>query len=174
MKKMCCTLLILAIFSCGGKNEKADKNTVDELKTQIDRESQEESTMLFIEDYIKVGNSPDWKTKSVQYLKNPDAFLEEHSVFRKSFPDYKTTIKHLTVDGNEGIVWLNVEATYAETFDFENSSYGDGILRNVEAKNQKLSWEETWYFNVIDGKFGGKFDILKDNYAVLKGLGAIE
>ena len=174
MRKTCFTLLFLSIFACGEKNEKAYRDTADVLKIHVDRESQEEDTRQFIEDYMAVVNSPDWKTKAVQYLRNPDAFLEEHSVFRLSFPDYKTTIKHLTVDGSEGIVWLQVDATYATTYDFENSTYGDGILRNARLKISKLTWEETWYFNVVDGKFGQKFDILKDNYAVLKGLGAVE
>ncbi|WP_373518893.1 hypothetical protein [Pricia sp.] len=57
----------------------------------------------------------------------------------------------MTVDDNYGMVWLNIEATYAETFAFENSSYGDGLPPKVEAKNQELSWEETWYFIVVDG-----------------------
>ncbi|WP_373519855.1 hypothetical protein [Pricia sp.] len=137
-------------------------------------ETEEERTKQFIKEYLDAVNSPDWKSKTVKYLRNSEGFLEEHSAFRKSFPDYRSTIQYLAVDGNKGMVWLNIEATYAETFAFENSSYGDGLLRNVEAKNQELSWEETWYFIVVDGKFGEKFDILKDNYAVLKGLGAIE
>ena len=38
---------------------------------------------------------------------------------------------------------------------------------------QPLKWTEVWYFDVVDGRFGDKWDFLKDNYAVLKGLGEL-
>jgi len=74
------------------------------------------------------------------------------------------------VEGNEVVLWLNITANYVENYRYKNSNYRDQLLWDYEAKNQALDWDETWYFNVVDGKFGGTWDSLKDNYAVMKGL----
>jgi len=76
----------------------------------------------------------------------------------------------LVVNGNKVILWLNIKANYAATYTFENSAYKDDILKGLEAKNQTLSWNETWYFDVVDGRFGNEWDFLKDNHAILEGL----
>lgn len=176
MKKLLFVITLFAIFSCGEAN-KADDNQkataeLQELKTL---NSEEEGTKKFIEDYLRDVNSNDWKSKLPNYLQpNPDEFLKEHTAFRESFANYTSTIKHLKIDGNEGIVWMNITANYAKTYSFEsdNNTYGDAIFSGIKAENQPLSWDETWYFDVVDGKFGNEWDFLKDNYAVLEGLKA--
>lgn len=172
MKKLLLFSIVLFVFSCGDGNRTIEnQDTLAELQGFQALESEEESTKKFIENYLRDVNSPDWKSKLPKYLRpNPDAFLEEHDAFRKSFTNYEASIKHLTVDGNEGIVWINITANYASTYVFENSDYGDEIIKGVEAKNQALSWDETWHFNVVDGKFGDKWDFLKDNQKILKDL----
>ncbi len=170
-------MIFSVVISCTDENNSAaDQKTMAELKKYKSMDAKEQETEQFIKDYIRAVNSADWRSKLPKYLEpNPEEFLKEHSVFRTSFPNYKATIKHLAVDGNEGVVWINVTANFAKAFDLEDDSdYGDNILKGIAAKDQPLSWDETWYFNVVDGKFGDKFDFLKDNYKVLKDLRAIE
>ena len=177
MKKLLFIVTLLLAFSCGDKTNGVENQ---KLQTELDKystlEATEAETKKFIEDYLRDVNSSNWKSKLPKYLQpNPDEFLKEHGAFRESFTNYQSTIKHLTVDGNKGIVWMNITANYANTYSFEseNDTYGDAIFEGIKAENQALSWDETWYFNVVDGKFGNEWDFLKDNYAVLEGLKAI-
>jgi len=173
-----CLFSIFLIVSCGENNDSVvNQKALAELENCKAVNAEEQTTREFMENYIRDLNSPDWRSKLPKYLQpNPEAFLEEHAAFRKSFPNYKSTIKHLTVDGNEGIVWLNVKGNYAKNFGFESQTdaYGDNILNGIDAENQALSWDETWQFNVVDGKFGEDWDFLKDNYKVLQDLKATE
>ena len=106
-----------------------------------------------------------------KYLQpNPEEFLEEHSAFRTSFTNFKVTIKHLAIDGNKVILWLSASAIYTSTYTFDDSDYGDEVFKGIQAKNQVLSWDETWYFDVIDGKFGNEWDFLKDYHTILEVL----
>ena len=173
MKKLL-LLITLAIFSCGeAKKEGDEQKGTAELRTYEVLESEEESTKKFIEDYLKALNSPDWSSKLPKYLQsNPEKFLAEHAEFRASFANYQSTIKHLMVDGNQGIVWLNIGANYVKTYSFESKDddYGDNVMLGIKAENQSLSWDEVWYFDVVDGKFGDEWDFLKDNHTILKDL----
>lgn len=165
---------LLSMFACGEQTKSVEhQNLQSELDTYSALETTEASTKKFMEDYIRAVNSQDWKTNTLKFLRpNPEDFLKEHTAFRNSFPNYEATIKHLMVEGNQGIVWINITANYVEPYLFKSKDdvYGDNILKDVEAKNQELTWDETWQFNVVDGKFGEKWDFLKDNYAVIKGL----
>lgn len=175
MKKLLFFLIILFSFSCGDRNKTIEnQDTLAELQTFEVLKTTEEITRQFIEDYLRDLNSSDWKSKLPKYLQpSPEEFLEEHSAFRKSFSNYKATIKYLTLDRNEGIVWINITANYVAPYTLEKSSdYVDDILKGIKAENQSLSWDETWYFNVVDGKFGDKWDFLKDNQKIFKDLKA--
>lgn len=177
MRRIFFTIVLLSIFSCGeGNKEAGNQKIAAALKTYEALEFEEVITKKFIENYLSDLNSPSWRSKLPVYLApNPDDFLVEHAAFRESFTNYQSTIKHLTVEGNEGIVWLNITANYAKTYSFESKSdtYGDAIFKGIKAENQALSWDEIWCFNIVDGKFGDQWDFLKDNYAVLEGLKAI-
>ncbi len=174
MKKLLLFISLITAFSCGEANQTEDNQKDSaELKAFEALASEEEGTKKFIEDYLAAVNSPDWQSRLPEYLQpNPEKFLEEHAAFRESFPNYQSTIKHLTVDGNKGIVWINITANYSKEYAFEseNDAYGDSMLNDIKAENQELSWDETWYFDVVDGKFGTEWDFLKDNYSVLKSL----
>jgi predicted ester cyclase len=171
MRKALYSLTLLAIFSCGEKREAVvDQKAVDELRDYEAQNSEELKTQQFIEDYIRTVNTKDWKSKVPKYLApNPEEFLSQHSAFRESFPNYKSTIKHLVADGNEAIVWMNITANYSVTYNFDDE-YIKEVIKGIKAENQELSWDEVWYFDVVDGRFGDKWDFQKDNYAVLKGL----
>lgn len=164
-------MALLFIFSCGEKKEPvADQKALAGVETYKGQKSEEEMTRQFITGYLADLNATDWKSKVPKYLKaNSQEFLEQHTVFRNSFPNYKSTIKHMAVDGNEAIVWINITANYAETYTFEDA-YIQEAINGLEAKNQALSWDEVWYFDSVEGRFGDKWDFLKDNHAVLSGL----
>ncbi len=162
-------LAILFFCSC------TDTKTLEELErvrlalSEFEtKQNQEAKTKKFIEDYLKDLSGADWKSKIRKYLQpNPEAFLKEHAAFRASFPNYTFTIKHITIDGNEAIAWLEINANYAKTYDYDQ---GFEVVRGIEAKDQPISWQESWYFNAVDGKFGDKWDMLKDNYKILTDL----
>ncbi|MEO1010194.1 MAG: hypothetical protein AAFX53_02755 [Bacteroidota bacterium] len=176
MKKLGCAIALLIGFACADEKSETEKEKIiAELKGYEAAQVEETGTKQFIEAYIKDLNSQEWKSKIIKYLEpDPAQFLEEHSAFRTSFQNYSATIKHLTVNSNEAILWLNITANYASTYTFGGGDYTDSVLKGIEAKNQPLSWEEVWYFNVTDGKFGDQWDFLKDQYAVLRGMGALE
>lgn len=178
MEKLLYILTLCLIFSCGErKNSAEDQKVMAELKAYESIKSEEESTKKIIEDYLRDVNSSDWRSKIPKYLQpNSEAFLEEHAAFRESFPNYESTVKHLVIDGKEAIVWIHITANYVKTFEFESKTdaYGDNLLNGIEAENQALSWDETWLFNVVDGKFGDKWDFLKDNYKILEDLKATQ
>lgn len=171
MKSFSYFLAVILVFSCGPRTEKNESNA------EVSTKSMEESshtgrTEQFVKDYIAAVNSSNWKQELPKYLKpNSEAFLEEHSAFRTSFPNFKSDIKHLVANGEEVIVWLEHTANYAVDYTFEKSDYGDDdVLNGIKAENQPLKWNETWYFDVVDGKFGDKWDFLKDNHTIVRQL----
>ncbi|HEA21738.1 hypothetical protein LCGC14_1081020 [marine sediment metagenome] len=171
MKKIVFSIVIGILLSCGEEQSSiTDKTISDELAKHKAQDSLETTTKEFIEAYVAAINTPDWKANITEYLEpDSDNFLKQHTAFRASFPNYKSTIKHLIVDGDEAIVWLNNTATYTSTYTFEDIDIQE-VFNGIEAKNQNITWHETWFFNVVEGRFGGKWDFLKDNYAVLDGL----
>jgi len=173
MKKLIFILAFGLLISCGERQTSIiDENVLSNLEAYKTQDSLENTTEKFIEAYIAAANTKDWKTSIVKYLPlSSDEFLQQHAAFRNSFPNYRSTIKHLTVDGNEGIVWLQNTGTYTSTYNFEDK-YIPEVFNGIAAKNQELSWDETWYFDVVDGRFGENWDFLKDNHAVLEGLKA--
>ncbi|WP_396635992.1 hypothetical protein [Maribacter sp. R77961] len=175
LKKYVCCLLTLMVFNACSKSQ--NRAEVKTLKANLEQfEAQrliEKKTRDFAEGYIKATNSPNWKTEMRSYLKGgpeSDKFLEEeYTVFRKSFPNAQITIKHIMVNGNKCILWLEETANYVETYLADND-FRDNILKGTKAKNQFLKWNEVWYFNVEDDKFGSEWDFLKDNHKVLNDL----
>lgn len=173
MKSVLLILSLMAFSSCRETNGTAEQRRTSEVVAYQALKETEARTEQFIRDYMADLNTSDWNAKLPKYLQpDSDAFLREHAAFRTSFPNYKATIKHLAIDGNRCIAWINIHANYAKTYDFEgpDNAYRDGLLKGIPAENQRLSWDETWYFDVVDGKFGPEWDFLKDNYAVLAGL----
>lgn len=178
MKKLLLIVTLLSIVACGENNSSVENQKMQsELNKYLALETIETNTKQYTEDYIKAVNSAAWNSTLIKYL-NPgpdtDNFFEEHSAFRTSFENYNATIKHLAVEGNEALLWINITANYATPFTLDKSAYGDEIFKGIEAKGQPVSWDETWFFDVVDGKFGGKWDFLKDNHKVLEDLKSAE
>ncbi len=176
MKKLLILLPLLSIISCGEADKTIEnQKVVAELEAYQSNKTLEENTKKFIENYLRDLSGPDWSSKILKYLQpNPDEFLKEHTAFRASYANYKSTIKHMAVDGNECIVWLEITANYASIYPIDNGNYGDEAIAGFEAKNQDVSWDETWYFNVVDGRFGDKWGMLKDYTAILEDLKGVE
>ena len=171
MNKIVFSIAVGFLVFCGeGASSISDVTNSDEIAKLRVQDSLETTTKEFIKGYVAAINNPDWKANITKYLEpDSDNFLKQHTAFRVSFPNYKSTIIHLVVDGDEGIVWLSNTATYTSKYTFEDVDIQE-VFNGIEAKNQELSWDETWYFNVAEGRFGGKWDFLKDNYAVLEGF----
>ncbi|MEO0572234.1 MAG: hypothetical protein AAF039_11060 [Bacteroidota bacterium] len=177
-KILICCLTVGFFWSCMDKKCQAELSALTaELDQQEKKADKEQRTRQFVLAYIEAVNSPNWKNEMEKFMKvgpETEKFLEEHTEFRKSFPNFRSSIKHIAVNGDECILWLEETANFAAPFSIDNGAYGDKVLNGVEARGQSLAWNEVWYFNVVDGKFGSKWDFLKDNYTVLKKLGAIE
>ncbi len=173
MKNYICMLIFCTTISVSAQLSKSPPSidTTPVISDVAIESSDEEKTRQFVKNYIAQINKKNWSAGIEEYLPDSqEAFIKEHTAFRASFPNYKATIKRMFVEGNEVILWLNITANYVADFRYEKSEYQDQLLRNYKAKNQALNWDETWYFDVVAGKFGDKWDMLKDNYAVLKGL----
>jgi len=173
MKKIVNLLtLIITVSSVSQMSTSGADNSMLPKITDVEMKSlNEEATRQFARDYIAQINRKDWMDGIKKYLPpNHDAFLKEHTAFRTSFANYKATIKRIFVEGDEVMLWLNVTANYAVDYSYKNSGGEDKLLQDFKAENQSLDWDETWYFNVVDGRFGTKWDMLKDNYAVMRGL----
>lgn len=176
MKKIFFLVIPFFLASCEGeKNTQEYQKTLAELKIYQDFKSTEENTRQLMINYINDVNSSNWKSKVTKYFAPSleiDAFLEEHTAFRASFPNYKSTIKHMTVDGNKAIVWMNITANYVATYTFENSVE---VVKDIEAKNQSLSWDEAWVFKMQpEGLFSDEWYYLKDNHKILEDLNVAE
>ncbi|GAB5473762.1 MAG: hypothetical protein Mars2KO_18610 [Maribacter sp.] len=175
MKNKLLLFIVMVLASCAethtAENQKL-KAAVAEHEAMAQTEAH---TKTFIEGYLNDLKGPDWNTKILKYLPaDSEAFLKEHTVFRESYTNYSSTIKHMAVDGQECIVWLGITANYGATYPIESGSYGDEAIAAFEPKNQELSWDEVWYFDVVDGRFGEKWGMLKDFTGILEDLEAVK
>ncbi|UJH66525.1 hypothetical protein [Allomuricauda sp. SCSIO 65647] len=167
------TILCLTIvfWSCTDTKTSEELERAKSALAQFEtKQAQEAGTKKFIEDYLNAITGTNWREDIMPFLvhgEEMDNFLAQHAEFRASFPNYTSEIKHMAIDGNEAIVWLEINANYAKTYDYDK---GFEVVRGIEAKDQPVSWQEAWYFNVVDGKFGDKWAMLKDNYKILTDL----
>ena len=172
MRTITLLLLLICIISCGEKERQKVASEGSGSLAMANAPEPEADAEKFIRDYIAAVNSDNWESEVPKFLgSDSEAFIKEHKVFRSSFPNYEAKIKHLMAEGNDVLLWLEISANYAVDYSLENSEYGDEMLNGIKADNQPLTWNETWYFDVVDGKFGGKWDFLKDRYGILEQLG---
>ena len=83
--------------------------------------------------------------------------------FRDAFPDYKVTVKRILVDGSDVILWNEISGTHSKEYPY-------GELKGIAPTNKKVTWTEIWYFNVVDGKRGEKWDMVIDGLSRLNQL----
>lgn len=115
------------------------------------------------EAYIKAISSPDWAEKMIAFGWTTD-FIPEHKIFRDAYTDYKPNIKFIFVEGNEVMVWLVITAKHVAQFPHDE-------LKDSEPKGQLIIWNEVWYFDVIDGKLGDKWEMLVNGIDKMKSAG---
>ena len=91
--------------------------------------------------------------------------------FQKSFANFRNTyenisweIKHIVVQGNEVMAILSLKGKHVNKSQM-------GFEKNVSPTNKVIEWDEVWFFNVTNGKFGGKWDAIHDNITKMKQLG---
>lgn len=148
-----CSLCLISCQSAPSRNEM--QALKDELTSFNTNQLLEAETRQGIEDYIKDLNAEDWYTNLEKRQPNDNAhkqFLERYQHFRNAYQDMNLEIKHLLVEGNEGILWLIVTATHA--------NQTEDIIKNVTPSGKKVTWQEVWYFDMQQGEFGKKWDIL--------------
>lgn len=174
MKKSILLVIFMVVLVSCKETDTAENQRVQAALAQFEAvEKTEANTKQFIEDYLNDLKGSDWNTKILKYLPaGSEAFLTEHATFRESYANYTSTIKHIKVDGNECIAWLGITANYAATYPMENNNYGDEAIAAFAPKGQELSWDEVWYFDVVDGRFGEKWGMLKDFTGILEDLEA--
>jgi predicted ester cyclase len=155
----------LLFFSCKPSSNDTGQQMQQKGTELTDVELQTKSMIV---NYLKVLESNDWKQKLRNYASDSqeslDKFIEEYGKFRTAFPNYKVKIKHIAIDGNEGIAWLTVNAVHAGQFDGNE-------LKGTPATGKNVEWEEVWYFDVVDGKFGTKWDFIDNGVSRMKQLG---
>jgi hypothetical protein len=154
------------MWSC---NEATDEGKLNDLQAQLNKATEkvdaEKATRMMVENYLRDIQSPDWKNKVKLYLsENPEEFIVEHEKFRTAFSDYKIKMKHLSIDGNEAIMWGTVSAVHSGEFDGNET-------KGTKATGKNIEWDEVWQFNVVDGKFGSNFDFMDNGISRMKQLG---
>ena len=151
-----------------GCNQSSNDDKLNELQSELNKATEsinvEQSTKTFIENYLRDIQSQDWKNKITSYMDGSEEFIVEHEKFRTAFSDYKIRIKHLAIDGNEAIMWGIVSAVHSGKFDGNET-------KGTEATGKSVEWDEVWQFDVVDGKFGDKFDFMDNGISRMKQLG---
>ena len=115
----------------------------------------------WVRDYVQDLEKPDWREHMAKY--GWDGTFEKHQAFRDAYQDLKAEVVKSVSNGEEIMAWLKVSAVWAGGLE------GD-LLENATIGN-KVEWEEVWSFNVIDGKFGGEWEILMDKSMKMKSVG---
>ena len=116
----------------------------------------------WVRDYAKDLSKPDWKKYVVKY--GWDSDYENHEAFRNAFRNVHADVMRSVTDGTYVMSWMKVSADW-------EGNVPDSELREAEPTGKRIEWEEVWYFDVIDGKFGTKWDILGDDVSKMKSAG---
>lgn len=121
----------------------------------------------FIGLYLDALSSSQWEELVRPFMPTrevADDFVAQHRPFRKAFAGYRASLKHLVVDGNRAVAWLRISARHVGVFPYDE-------FAGAKPDGKTISWEEVWYFDVENGKFGGEWDFLVNGVARMKELG---
>ena len=69
------------------------------------------------------------------------------------------------MEDNHAMAWLTVNGKHVGAYD---GFYG------IEPTNKDLEWEEVWYFDIVDGKFGLTWDFMGQDLSIMKQMGIQE
>ena len=114
------------------------------------------------EEYAKALSSPDWAKKMGKFGWEGD--MSGHQEFRDAYANYKAEIKNIVVEGNEVMAWLEISAKWVGNYQFDD-------LKEAKPTGKPISWDEIWYFNVVDGKLGGNWQLMADGVGRMKSAG---
>lgn len=121
-----------------------------------------------VERWYEVLNRVDWEDHIDQFDPDQDwweEWKEEHREFRRAFPDYHFTIDKIIEEGDYVAHFGKAEGTF-------QAEYPHWELRGIAPTGEKLSWDEAWWWQVVDGKFGdGNFVI--DSLRRLQQIGVV-
>lgn len=123
---------------------------------------EKESIEKFVRKSIDDLNSADWADKVKGNWSEKD--IKDHKVFRESFANYNIKIKHLVIDGNDVVMWGEMSGTFVKEFPVAE-------FMGSKPNNKTVTWNEVWYFNVVNGKFGDKWDWTIDGISRMKQAG---
>ena len=130
-------------------------------------ESETDDLKQWLRTYLDACESDDWREQMKPYSidgeLDPD-FQKSFANFRNTYENIRWEIKHIVVEGNEVMALLSLKGKHVKKSQM-------GIEKNVEPTNKVIEWDEVWYFNVTNGKFGGKWDSIHDNITKMKQLG---
>ena len=121
----------------------------------------------FIELYLDALSSNKWAELVPPFMPTQavaDDFVGQHKVFRKAFADYTARLKHLVVEGNRAVAWLHISARHVAPFPYDE-------FAGAKPGGKAVSWDEVWYFDVKNGKFGGEWDFLVNGVERMKEMG---
>lgn len=165
--------LLMLLSACNPTNPKsqADTEALLQLDSLVKSSTQEKFNRQLIENYLSDLNSPDWENilfekywRGSSNEDNYESFVSDHKKFRKAYTNYNNKIKYIVTNDNEGIVWLRVSAVHTSKYDAD-------ITRETEETGKPVAWDEIWYYQVVDGKLGGNFELISDELSKLRHLG---
>lgn len=170
--KIALLFLFLTLLIACDQNQPANqelKGITDTEKQQLESFKTEQALKTDFMNYMSDLQKDNWKKLLPKYLKGGGKdFLEEHEAFRNALTDYSVEVMHLVADGNEAIAWINVKAKHIGKFE----AFYDGKKSNIlEPTGKDMEWQEVWFFDFKDGKFGNKFEYLADELPRMKQLG---
>ena len=120
----------------------------------------------WLSDYLDAVHQDDWATSSAvkKFVNEDPETWKVHSEFRAAYKDLSWSIEHFVTDGENVIAILEVEGRWIGKF-------SNDVLADAEPTGKMVKWQETWSFNVVDGKFGDKFHILGAGQTKMKSAG---
>jgi len=145
-------------MSCqAGESEYSESIQLDEEHRQI------------FQDYIDGINRDDWPVYVRKYVSHEtEEFIIDHKKFRQAFANYHANIKHLVVEDNQAIAWMIINAKHVGVYD---GMYIGAETKFIEPTNKQLEWEEVWFFDFKEGKFGESFDFMSQDIIRMKQMG---
>ena len=113
-------------------------------------------------DYTSDLSQPDWMERMAKY--GWDSNYETHKAFRKAFTELQIEVQQVISDGTHVMAILNASANWVGSFD-------KSLLREAIATGERVEWKEVWSFNVIEGKFGEKWEIIQAGHNLMRSAG---
>jgi predicted ester cyclase len=113
-------------------------------------------------DYVSDLNQSDWKERMAKY--GWDGDFETHQEFRKAYVDYRSEVQQVVSDGSNVMAILTVSARWV-------GNIKGSLISDAKPTGKMVKWKEVWAFNVINGKFGGNWEIINQGQDLMRSAG---